>query len=163
MWNALLSWAHPSPEAIRLWLYYGVCFALIFVAFTAIGIHKRHTKKELRAERVRRSCIKAKRIAAKMLAVQEKKEGHIILASPKLSRLSGQVANAAWYAFQIVDAKKDIVFEGVANEIDKLATELSTESEDGYIPVEEYKAYLKKTVTGLETVVEKIDRIIKNR
>ena len=98
-----------------------------------------------------------------MLAAKEKKEGHIILASPKLSRLSSQVANAAWYAFQIVDAKKDIVFEGIANEIDKLATELSTESEDGYIPVEEYKEYLEKTVTGLESIVEKIDRIIKNR
>ena len=163
MLNILLSWTHPSPEAIRLWLYYGICFALIFVAFTAIGIHKRRTKKELRAERVRRSCVKAKRKAAKMLAVQEKKEGHIILASPKLSRLSGEVANAAWYAFQIVDAKKDIVFEGIANEIDKLATELSTESEDGYIPVEEYKAYLEKTVKGLEEVVKKIDQVMKSR
>ena len=44
--------------------------------------------------------------------------------------------------------------------MDTLASAISVESDDGYIPVNEYQAYVKKAVGELEIVIEKLDGII---
>ena len=74
--------------------------------------------------------------------------------------MSAYIADAAWYAFQIVNAKKDIVFEGIANGLDALSSELATEAENGYVPANEYEAHVEKAIAELQSTVEKLDTII---
>ena len=130
MLNVLLM----SSEGIRLCLEYGLCLLIIVAALIAIGFLKRKTKKEMRAETVKKSCLKAIRYAETMLGDGGHKSTHMLLGSTKLAHLSAHIADAAWYAFQIVHAKKDIVFEGIANGLDVLSSDLATESENGYVP-----------------------------
>lgn len=156
MLNVLLM----SSEGIRLCLEYGLCLLIIVVALIAIGFLKRKTKKEMRAETVKASCLKAIKYAQSVLDDGEHKGTHMLLGSTKLAHLSAYIADAAWYAFQIVQAKKDIVFEGIASGLDTLASELATESENGYIPANEYEAWVKKAIAELQAAVAKLDTII---
>lgn len=156
MLNSLLM----SSEGIRLCLEYALCLLIIVAALIAIAFMKRKTKKEMRAETVKESCVKALKYAESILGDGEHKNTHILLGSTKLAHLSAHIADAAWYAFQIVQAKKDIVFEGIANGLDTLASELATESENGYIPAGEYETYVKKAIKELTSTVEKLDTLI---
>lgn len=149
-----------SSEGIRLCLEYGLCLVIIVVALIAIGFLKRRTKKEMRAETVKKSCLKAKAYAEEILNDGEHKGAHMLLGSTRLAHLSAHVSDAAWYAFQIVNVKKDIVFEGIANALDVLASELATEAENGYIPVKEYEACIKKAIAELNSAVAKLDTLI---
>ena len=156
MLNTLLM----SSEAIRLLLEYGLCLIIIVSALIAIGFVKRKTKKEMRAETVKKSCLKAVKYAEEILNDGEHKSTHMLLGSTKLAHLSAYIADAAWYAFQIVNAKKDIVFEGIANGLDALSSELATEAENGYVPANEYEAHVEKAIAELQSTVEKLDTII---
>lgn len=158
----LLSITNPSPEAIRLCLYYGICLLVIILALSVIAIFKRRTKGQLRAATVRKACLKAKRVAQKLIIEQKKHNKKSVLVSTKLNSLSGYVADAAWYGFQIVDAKKDIVFEGIANGIDALATEVSKTAELGYLPAKEYLDCINKTIAGLDDALAKIEHAENN-
>ena len=156
MLNTLLM----SSEGIRLCLEYGLCLIIIIVALIVIGFLKRKTKKEMRAETVKKSCLKAIHYAEAMLGDGERKGTHMLLGSTKLAHLSSYIADAAWYAFQIVHAKKDIVFEGIANGLDILSSDLAIEAENGYIPANEYEAWVKKAIAELQSTVAKLDTII---
>jgi hypothetical protein len=158
----LLSFKNPSPETIRLCIYYGICVLVILAAITGIGILKRKTKSQLRPVTVKKACVKAKRFAQKLIIENKKHQKKSVLVSAKLNSLSGYVADAAWYGFQIVDAKKDIVFEGIANEIDALATEISKTAELGYIPSSEYVECLNKAIAGLDAVLAKVEHAESN-
>lgn len=149
-----------TPEVAKLCLYYGGCLAAVVVALVVIGCIKRKTKKEMRAETVKNSCIKAKEYAEEVLNSGENKGTHILLGSTKLAYLSNKIADAAWYAFQIAQVKKDILFEGIANGLDALSSELFIESEDGYIPAETYRDYIQKAIDGLNAAIVKLDALI---
>lgn len=158
----LLSFTNPSPEAIRLCIFYGICVGIIIVALAAIAVFKRRTKSQLRPVTVKKACLRAKRFAQKLVIEQKKHNKKSVLVSTKLNSLSGYVAEAAWYGFQIVDAKKDIVFEGIANGIDALATDVSKTAELGYIPAEEYLECINKTLVGLDDALAKIEHAENN-
>lgn len=148
-----------SATDARLILSYGLCAAIIAAALIIIAALKRHTKKQMRPEAVKKSCVKAKKYAAGLLV--QHKGTQMLLGATKLAKLNAYISEAAWLAFQIVEAKKDIVFEGIAGTLDGLATEVSKESENGYIPAEEYEADVKKAIAGLDGVIAKIDTLIK--
>ena len=97
-----------SAEQIKLVIYYGVIAAVIVVTIIVMGIIRRKTKSELRPEKVKKACVKAKKYAEEILASSEHKGSHALLGATKLANLSKYVANAAWYGFQIVSEKKDI-------------------------------------------------------
>ena len=84
----------------------------------------------------------------------------MLLGATKLAVLSKHVANAAWYGFQIVSSKKDIVIEGIANALDGVATMLHNEAEDGYVPADEYESVVKKAISVLDENIAKLDGII---
>ena len=117
----------------------------------------------MRAEKVKKSCINAKTYAEKILDSGDNKGAHMLFGSANLLNLANLVAEAAWYAFQIVEVKKDIVMEGIANTLDGLATQVSKESEGGYIPAEEYESDVKAVIEGLDTIIVKLDTMIKNK
>ena len=155
MLNALLNVI--TPEIAQLCLYYGGCLLIIVIGLIVIGCLKRKTKKELRAVTVKNSCLKAKAYAEEILHSGEHTGAHMLLGSTKLASLSNKISDAAWYAFQIVQAKKDLFFEGIANDLDGLATELANESSDGYIPANVYEGYINKAIVVLDAVVKKLD------
>ena len=149
-----------STEGLFLCLEYGACLLIILAALLGIGFLKRKTKREMRAETVRKSCLKAKKYAEDILD-DKHKGAYTLLSSAKLSHLSGLVTDAAWYAFQIVTKKKDIIFDGIAGSLDKLASDISAQSEDGYIPAADYEACVKHAVQELNLVLEKLNLLVK--
>ena len=150
-----------SAETIKLLLYYGIIALVIIATLIVMGILRRKTKNELRPEKIKKACLKAKKYAEEVLASGEHKGTHALLGATKLATLSKHVANAAWYGFQIVGEKKDIVIEGIANELDVLATELANESADGYVPAADYEKDVKKAMEVLDAVVVKLDVLMK--
>ena len=151
--------AQMSTEVLWLCLEYGICLIVIMVAIIGISFFKRRTKREMRAETVKKSCMKAKKYAEEILNEGDHKGTYMLLGSTKLGHLGACVADAAWYAFQIVNVKRDIVYEEIATTLDVLATELSTQSENGYIPVGEYRACVEKTIARMDVVMEKLNRL----
>lgn len=149
-----------TAQHLGVVLEYAVCFLIVIGALLALGFLRRRTKKEMRAEAVRKSCLKAKAYAEEILGDVKNKGAYMLLGSTKLGHLSGLIADACWYAYQIVNARRDIVFEGIATSLDTLASAISVESDDGYIPINEYQAYVKKAIGELEVVIEKLDGII---
>ena len=150
-----------SAETIKLLLYYGIIGVVIALTLIAMGVLRRKTKSELKPEKVKKACLKAKKYAEDILASGEHKSTHALLGATKLSALSKHIANAAWYGFQIVSEKKDIIIEGIANELDVLATELSNEAADGYVPADVYAKDVKRAIDALDSVIAKLDVIIK--
>lgn len=149
-----------TTEGLKLCLEYGLCLILLLGTLVAFGFLNRKTKKEMRAETVKKSCLKAVKYAEEILGDVKHKGTYMLLGSTKLAHLSAFIADSSWYAFQIVYAKKDIVFEGIANALDVLASEISTASENGYLPAGEYEAYVKKAIAELTATVEKLDTLI---
>ena len=158
MMNGLL--ISTTPEVVMLLISYGVCAAIIVAALILIVALKWHTKKQMRSEAVKKACEKAKKCAEKLL---EQKSRAKLFGATNLMHLNRYLAEAAWLAFQIAEVKKDILFEGIAGTLDGLATEISNESENGYIPQEEYEADVKKALAGLNGVLEKLNTIIARR
>lgn len=157
--TAAFDWT--SGETIKLLLYYGIIFVVILAALIAMAVLRRKTKSELHPEKIKKACLFAKKYAEDMLDLGEHKGTRALLGATKLATLSKHIANAAWYGFQIVSEKKDIVIEGIANELDAIATALNNEAADGYVSAEVYEADVKKAIEGLSGVVAKLDAMIK--
>lgn len=155
--NALLTILNPSAEGIMLAVYYGVCALVIIVALIITASLKRKQKKELSGEAVKKHCLKAKKIAEEML--DDGNGTNLLLGSTKLLNLSKSVANASWYAFQIYEEKRDLLFEGIANSLDSISSELSADSEMGFVPKEAYLEDVKKTIEALDAAIAKVDSV----
>ena len=159
MLNFCLNAVGFSGEELKLILYYGTILAVIAVTVLLMGVFRRKTKSELRPEKMKKACVKAKKYAEEILASGED-GARVLLGATKLAVLSKHVANAAWYGFQIVSSKKDIVIEGIANALDGVATMLHNEAEDGYVPADEYESVVKKAISVLDENIAKLDGII---
>ena len=146
-----------SADGIILAVYYGVCVLLIIVGIIVTAALKRKTKKELNATTVKKYCLKAKKVADEML--DDSASENFLLGATKLGNLSKSVANASWYAFQIYELKRDLIFEGIASNLDRLATELANDSEIGYVPFETYKEDVEKAVESLTAIIEKLESL----
>ncbi len=147
-----------AVSTLKLLLYYGVCFGTIFLVMIIIAIMKHKTKREMRAETIKKSCAKAKKYAQKLL---DDKERIKLLGTTKLLKLTGFVEESAWLAFQAFEGKKDIVFEGLAGKLDGLANTLTEAASGGYIGTEDYEEQLRGTIDTLNTVIAKLDELIK--
>ena len=152
MMNMLLM----STRTADALLHYGICVLVILIALIVMGIIKNKTKKELRPATVKKSCVKAKVVAENVLA---DKKNLKVLAGTRLLKLNKYVANAFWYAFQIADTKKDLVFEGLASKLDALSFELVKEANNGYITEEEYETQVRNAINVLDSVIEKINSL----
>lgn len=145
-----------SAAAAKNCLYYGGCILVIIVALIVMGAMKSKTKKELRPATVKKSCVKAKVVAEKILADNKNVK---VLAGARLLQLNKYVASAFWYAFQIADVKKDLVFEGIASSLDALSSELVKEANNGYMSEEEYETHVRNAIGVLNANIEKINSL----
>lgn len=147
-----------SGENARLLLAYGACAAIIFAALIAMAFMKRQTKRQMRPVTVKKACVKAKKYAEESLS--QNKNATKLLGATKLLRLSVLVSDGAWLAYQIVENKRDILFDGIAGSLDGLATSLARDSEQGYLPDEEYEASVKAAIESLNATIAKLDKMI---
>ena len=146
-----------TGDVLRVIFEYALCLAIILFSILGLAFVNRRTKLEMRSETVKKSCLKAKEYAQEMLLEKKQKGPMVLLMSTKLSHLSSEVSDAAWYAYQIVSGKKDIIYEGIAGELDTLATEIANASAEGYLPQNEYVLKLQKTIETLDGVLEKLE------
>ena len=147
----------------RLLLEYGAYLAVIVVSAILIAAIKRKTKSELRPEWVKSRCEKAKKYAQGLLPRTENMGAHLFLGTTQLLKLKNHLENAAWSAYQIVEMKKDIVFEGVASALDSQANALYKKAENGYVPVKEYEELVTSVIAAIDEVMKKIDAIAATR
>lgn len=152
-----------SAETTRLLLSYGFYGAIILFGLVCIIVLRRKTKKELRPEWVKNRVQRAKKYGQDLLIAGAKKGLKTLLGTTHLLKLKDRVADASWAAYQLVTEKKDIVFDGIANTLDKAATTLVKETEDGFVAAETYEKDLQKTVEILDGVLVKINAIIASR
>lgn len=146
-----------SSAAAKLILHYGVCFAIILITVLALGFRKRRTKKELRFEFVKKQIVKSKTCAEKLLATKNKVP---FLGSTKLLKLAASVEEATWYALQVVEVKKEMLFDGVANSLDALATRLVNTASEGYVSMQEFEESVTEAIRALDSAIEKVNAII---
>ena len=150
-----------TDEVIKLVIYYAVIFLIILLTLILMGVFRRKTKREMHPEKIKKACIKAKKYAENVLGLGEHKGTQALLGASKLATLAGHIANAAWYGFQIVGEKKDIVIEGIANELDVLSTDMSNEAADGYVPADVYEKDIQKAIERLNAIIQKLDGLLK--
>ncbi len=147
-----------SATTAKLLLAYGTCVVIILAALIFMGFMKRHTKRQMRPVSVKKACVKAKKYAEESL--EQHSGAKKLLGATKLHRLSVLVAEAAWLSYQIVENKRDILFDGIAGGLDGLATSLEKESAQGYLPEEEYESTIKGAIALLDGTIEKLDKMI---
>ena len=83
-----------------------------------------------------------------------------MLGSTKLIKLNSLITDAVWSAYQVAEKKKDLAFEGIANTLDALATDLVQEAENGYVPVEDFERDVQAILDGLAKAIDKLNTII---
>lgn len=150
MGNALLL----SAQWAKWLLEYGVYFLVIVIALILLAAFKRREKNQSNLEWVQSRIERAKEYADSILEFGNKK-GAALLFSNKLLKLESRIADAAWAAYQVVELKKDIVFEGIAGKLDAVATKVMQQSEMGYLSVEEYKQIVENAIEELDSVLKK--------
>ena len=146
-----------TSAGAKLILHYGVCFAIILVAVLALGFRKRRTRKELRFDFVKKQIVKSKTCAEKLLATKQKVP---FLGSTKLLKLAASVEESTWYVLQVVEVKKEMLFDGVANSLDALATKLVNTASEGYVSMQEFEESVTNAIQVLDTAIEKVNAII---
>lgn len=146
-----------SSAAAKMILHYGICFAIIFVAVLLLGLRKRRTRKELRFEFVKKQIVKSKTCAEKLLAAKHKVP---FLGSTKLLKLAASVEEATWYVLQVVEVKKEMLFDGVANSLDALATKLVNTASEGYVSMQDFEESVSEAIKTLDGAIEKVSSII---
>lgn len=147
-----------AAETISTLLEYAVYSVVIIVGLILLAATRRRTKKEVTPAWVKNRLERAKKYANELLSSENKSSVHVWLGSTKLMKLNDKLTDAAWAAYQLVEVKKDIVFEGIAQDLDKLADGLSQETQNGYVSAADFKKDVQKIVDGLDSAIEKIER-----
>ena len=147
-----------SSETVKLLIQYGVYVAIIIVGTIAIGVCKSRAKRQLKPQSVKAACVKAKKFAEKAQGLDEAKL--LLLGTSRLLKVKNKVEDAAWAAFQVVEAKKDIIFEGISGTLEGAANNLMKEVDSGFIAKTEYDNVLKGTISTLDEVIAKLDKML---
>lgn len=161
MLNRLLEIDSAVDDVGELFLYYGVCVAIVFFVAVCIILLKLKTKREMRISTVRKHCVKARDYAESLLAEEKKKAG--FAGSVRLMKLDSQIKEAAWLAFQIFEEKRDIAFKDITNMLDTLASTLAEEFSIVYVSGEDYQTDIQNAQEVLESVIVKLDFIAVQR
>ena len=132
---------------------YGVCIAVIAIGLICIGLLRRKDRKILTEKSLLNACRKAQELAEKLL---NKKNEKLLTPSGKLMKLSSVISDAEWIAVRLVEEKKDISIEGIANEVSFVA-------KDSFVKAEEYKNCVLNALARLNGTLEQIEELRKTR
>ena len=139
---------------------YGVCIAVIAIGLICIGLLRRKDRKILTEKSLLNACRKAQELAEKLL---NKKNEKLLTPSGKLMKLSSVISDAEWIAVRLVEEKKDISIEGIANDLDGIANEVSFVAKDSFVKAEEYKNCVLNALARLNGTLEQIEELRKTR
>ncbi len=139
---------------------YGICFAVIVVGLIFIALLRRKDRKILTEKALYNGCLKARELAEKLL---DKKTEKLLTPSGRLMKLSSAVSDVEWIAVRLVEEKKDISIEGIANELDGIANEVSFTAKDSFVRADEYEKCVRAALTRLNATLEKIEELRKRR
>ena len=81
----------------------------------------------------------------------------------KVAKLRSLAEEAMWNALRLVDERKDMVFEGVANGLDAIANLLSELSDDAFADAEETERYVREALEKTQKIIGQVDDIIAAR
>ena len=155
MWSLLA--ATGDLTVLIAYAFYAI---VIFVGLALIGVFKKREKRLLTAETVKKRCGAAAKFATQLI---EHKAGVLMLPTARLARLSSMISDAEWLALRLVEEKKDIVFDGIAKDLDSLATEVSNKSAEPFISAKELTDCLEKARKKLNATVNKLETLIAHR
>ena len=148
--------------AVRLAIQYGWYFVIIVVGVLLLALVKRKAKKNLTPEAVRQRCaVLAKKLEETLS--EDKKAKKNILNSTKILKLRSLAEDAMWNALRLVDERKDMVFENVANGLDGVANLLSELSEDSFSETRETETQLRAALENVNGLIVQIDDIVAAR
>lgn len=91
---------------------------------------------------------------------EDKKAKKNILNSTKILKLRSLAEDAMWNALRLVDERKDMVFESVANGLDGVANLLSELSEDSFSENRETETQLRAALENVNGLIVQIDDIV---
>ena len=144
--------------AVRLAIQY----VIIVVGVLLLALVKRKAKKNLTPEAVRQRCaVLAKKLEETLS--EDKKAKKNILNSTKILKLRSLAEDAMWNALRLVDERKDMVFENVANGLDGVANLLSELSEDSFSENRETETQLRAALENVNGLIVQIDDIVAAR
>jgi hypothetical protein len=127
-----------------------------------LALVKRKAKKNLTPEAVRQRCaVLAKKLEETLS--EDKKAKKNILNSTKILKLRSLAEDAMWNALRLVDERKDMVFENVANGLDGVANLLSELSEDSFSENRETETQLRAALENVNGLIVQIDDIVAAR
>ncbi len=144
-----------SADALGLLLRYAFWLTVIFLGLLLIGIVKRKDKKNLTVEALKNAVERSKNFAERQL----NKKGKLAY-SARLMKLSSAVSSAEWLALRIVEEKKEIAFEGISKELDRLATDISARASDSFIHKTEFEACLQNSLQRIGQALETINALL---
>ena len=139
---------------VETWLSYAALGAIILISLIVLGIIKKMNRREASLSKARAKCQQANAYAADALQLKGKRG--LLIASTKLSKLCSLVVDAEWSMSCVVEAKKDVVLEGVSTRLDGLASKISAKAEEAFYTEEEYLSFLKEVKAELGSIVEQV-------
>lgn len=157
---------NPGDEGVLpLLIRYGWYLLIIFLGLLFLGLLKRRSRRSLTAEAVRRNCLLLKKRLEEMLSGESKgrRGSRAAFGQAKLIKLRSAAEEAVWSATRMVGEGKELVFDGIAESLDELASLLSGAAEDAFADRAEIEAVLRSAAEKLNGVIRQIDAVIESR
>ena len=139
---------------VETWLAYATLGVIILISLIVLGIIKKVDRNEASLSKVRAKCEQADAYATEALRLKGKRG--LLIASTRLSKLCALVVDAEWSISCVVEAKKDVVLEGLSTSLDALANKISSKAEEAFYTEEEYLSFLKEVKAELGSILEKV-------
>lgn len=124
-----------------------------------LALFKKKTSRGLTYETVRKKCEKLKNLLEETLVPQGKKKRKSAGNPARMAILRSAAEEAMWSASRLVDERKDLLFDGIADSLDKIADLLASE-ENAFAGEEEAEKVVKEALDATEAVLRKIEATI---
>ncbi len=148
--------------AVQLAIQYGWYLIVIIAGLLLLAFVRKKSKKTLTPEAVRQNCAALKKRLEDMLS-EERKSKNGIFNQAKMMKLCSSAEEAMWSASRLVDERKDLVFDGVAGNLDGVANLLSEASANTFAENAETAAHVREALEQVERIIVQIDEIISSR
>lgn len=154
----------PTPDVVTNELElidlvkYGVLLGIIFVCIILIAITKKVIKTEASTKKTLAKIDKAINYVEKIKNKTSKQE--LLIASPKLVKLTSLISGATWNATRTAEEKKDVILDNVASSLDILATYIGKYSEETFYNQDEYIEKLEYVHNSLIEIKNKLTKFI---
>lgn len=139
---------------------YCALLLIIFVSLILIGIVRKYFKKEATTKKIKIKCEKARNYANSIKDKCSKQE--LLIATAKLNKLTSLISNATWVATRTAEDKKDVILDGVASNLDALATYIGTYTEETFYTKKDYQEKIHHVIKTLDSIKKSVEAFEKD-